>query len=136
MNKIEELLSILEVQAIESNDPDLRDSVNEARDELSELTGRTGQKMIGERIVCAAIKWGDLIIPSVRHHDRLMNVIIRNLKDPDYVFPTDTKLQGFVDNRHKFYNRADAYELVQQNGQHFNPNRNSHSRHLFSEGLY
>lgn len=91
-----------------------------------------------KRIVCAANKFPDgSIILGVRHWDRFMCNQANALG-----IKGGTEEQGFIDQFGTFYNRVEALELVKENGQHFDSQRNSHHDsiddcdELYSEGLY
>ena len=84
-------------------------------------------------IVCAAVRQNDLIVTGARHFDKIMNNIIRSL---DGCMLLKNWEQGFIDQYGKFYNREDAYKLVQLNGQTFDTKRNTSKTKLYSEGLY
>lgn len=89
-------------------------------------------------IVCAATQFDDnLVIAGARHFDDVMHGVIRR------IFPTLERAaecskseQGFIDQFGRFYTREEAYDIVQSNGQAFNPERNRSTKALFSEGLY
>ena len=86
-------------------------------------------------IVCAANRYGDLIIAGARHHDSIMRSITAKIgggsfKEGDED-TTDWKAgwdilmklcdgqeeQGFIDQFGRFYTRKDACRLAVQNGQ-------------------
>ena len=92
-----------------------------------------------EFIVCAANKYGDLILCGARHWDMLMhkqadaigNLEIRELRKEH------GEQQGFVNSQGEFRTRKEAREIVRNNGQHFDLERNGgDDTTLFSEGLY
>ena len=87
-------------------------------------------------VVCAANRYGDLIIPSARHHDPVMNNLIKILKSYGDA-PIGRDEQGFIDQFGGFMTRQEALIVVQQSGQPFNIQRNGGSgKMLFSEGIY
>lgn len=88
-------------------------------------------------IVCAANRVKDgTILAGVRHWDNIMYGVAKRLYDSDRsVFGIDTE-QGFIDQYGRFYNRKDAYDIVQKSGQPFNQERNGIIGELYSEGLY
>jgi hypothetical protein len=84
-------------------------------------------------IVCAANRYGDIIITGARHHDRIMRMAVKAIGGG---FSTDTERnigawkkgfealsrrgreeQGFIDQFGRFYSREDAMRLALQNGQ-------------------
>lgn len=86
-------------------------------------------------IVCAANKYGDIIVCSPRHHDVTMNVQIFAI-GKDKCKPSKG-CQGFVDQYGKFYSRKDAMRVVKESGQLFDIERNvGNDKVLYSEGLY
>ena len=84
------------------------------------------------RIVCAAIRNGDLIICGVRHHDMIMNRVLIALGQQN-VTHGDWE-QGFVDARGNFKTREQARRTAdfysQKNRERIHPTK------LFSEDLY
>lgn len=87
-------------------------------------------------IVCAANKLGGTILIGARHCDDIMHSVARRIYgDSTKMFFTKSE-QGFIDQFCRFYNRQDAYDIVQKNGQPFNAERNAIVGELYSEGLY
>lgn len=88
-------------------------------------------------IVCAANRTKDgTILAGARHWDDIMRTAAKKIYGGDRsVFGADTE-QGFIDQWGRFYNREDAYDIVQKNGQPFNQERNAIVGELYSEGLY
>ena len=84
-----------------------------------------------EIIVCAANRYGDLIVAGARHHDRVMNGVLRKIEG----IPRKGD-QGFINQFGEFRTREEAYKIVQENGQPFNQERNGTGDKLYSEGLY
>lgn len=85
-------------------------------------------------IVCAACRQHGLIVTGARHFDKLMVNVMVHLGSG---FKKGSAWeQGFIDQYGTFYNRKDAYVLVQYNGQPFNIMRNGAKDVLYSEGLY
>ena len=80
-------------------------------------------------IVCAANKYGDLIIAGARHHDSIMRSITAKIGGGDWKKGFDILMgdnwkengsceeQGFIDQFGRFYTREDACRLAVQNGQ-------------------
>ena len=87
-------------------------------------------------VVCAANRYGDLIIPSARHHDKVMNKLIVALWDVGNLDKKDNE-QGFIDQFGGFMTREEALIVVKQSGQPFDVERNGgDGKMLFSEGIY
>lgn len=83
------------------------------------------------RIVCAANRYEDIIVPSARHFDPLMHALI----DAIGVNITSGKWeQGFIDQHRKFYTRAEAWVIAEKNGQIIR--QVSSPGILYSENLY
>jgi hypothetical protein len=87
-------------------------------------------------IVCAACRsrWDKTIVAlGPRHWDPTMRGIAQRMGINDMI---DWE-QGFVDQWGNFHNRIDAMDIVKQNKQPFNLERNGgQDIELFSEGLY
>lgn len=84
-------------------------------------------------VVCAAINYDGLIICGARHHDKVMNDVIRKL--PDLV--KNTRIQGFIDQFGVFMDRTEALEVAKAAGQNVDMERNGgNGKILYSEGLY
>ena len=86
-------------------------------------------------VVCAANRYGDLIIPSARHHDKVMNEVIKAI---GWIKHTGVEVeQGFIDQFGGFMTREEALIVVKQSGQPFDVTRNGgNGRDLYSEGVY
>ena len=92
-----------------------------------------------EFIVCAANKYGDLILCGARHWDGLMHkqVDILGLDKFRELRKEHGEQQGFVNSRGEFRTRKEAMIIIKENGQPFDQDRNGGSDvTLFSEGLY
>ena len=102
-------------------------------------------------VVCAAIRFGDVILCGARHWDGVMRQQVRTIgsnplcSEPDGVRwdrgrsilrGEGKEEQGFIDQFGEYLTREHAMELVKANGQPFNIERNGGDIHLFSEGLY
>jgi len=84
-------------------------------------------------VVCAANKYGDLIIPSARHHDKVMNKLILEI---GYLIERECE-QGFINQFGEFLSREDAMIIAKKAGQKINKRGCGGSETiLFSEGLY
>lgn len=85
------------------------------------------------KIVCAAIKMNDVIIPCVRHWDENCHYLVDEIWDKEQqheIISSGNEIQGFLDNKGKFYNREEAAIL-------FNSYSDKKvSKLLFSEDLY
>jgi len=86
-------------------------------------------------IVCAAIRFGSLVLCGARHWDSAMISqveeigfrVVRDLGDEE---------QGFINQFSEFLTREEAMQVVKESGQPFNIERNRGDSCLFSEGLY
>ena len=85
------------------------------------------------KLICAAVKMNDVIIPCVRHWDENCHNIVDeiwNKEQQHCIIHNGHEVQGFLDNKGNFYNREEAAILF-----------NSYSdkkvgKLLFSEDLY
>lgn len=87
------------------------------------------------RIVCAAIRYEDIIICGSRHWDTGMRVImdcLRSKHKPEYRSRWE---QGFIDQTGAFHDRKEAYKIAKAANQ-VNDTRNGSETELYSEGLY
>jgi len=90
-----------------------------------------------QTIVCAACKSGSIILCGVRHWDKIMNKLFAKIKVAYPDLRSSGFEQGFVDQFGKFLTREEAMEIVKENGQPFDKERNGGSdKELYSEGLY
>lgn len=92
-----------------------------------------------EFIVCAANKYGDLILCGARHWDGVMHkqVDILGVEKFRELREKHGEQQGFINSLGEFRTREEAMNIVKGNGQPFNKERNGGSdKILFSEGLY
>lgn len=83
------------------------------------------------RIVCAANRYQDIIIPSARHFDPLMHDLIERL---GLNIPSGQWEQGFIDQHRRFYTRKEAWVIAEKNGQILE--QVSTPGILYSENLY
>jgi len=85
------------------------------------------------KIVCAAVKLGDVVIPCFRHWDDKCRVVIKNIFSLDEVkkiISEQKEVQGFIGTDGKFYDRIEAANI-------FNSySKKKSSKMLFSEDLY
>lgn len=89
-----------------------------------------------QMIVCAANKYGDRLVLGVRHHDALMQ---RVLRESDYAMHQRCdEEQGFVDNRGNFLSRTEAWKVAEEAGQiiHRCGGDTANGGTLYSENLY
>lgn len=64
-----------------------------------------------ERIVCAAVRdSAGVVVPGVRHYDRLMS-------RANFGANAEGDEQGFLTNRYRFVNRQEAWKIAEANGQ-------------------
>ena len=92
-----------------------------------------------EFIVCAANKYGDLILCGARHWDGIMHkqVELLGLDNFKKLRKEHGEQQGFINQFGEFRTRKEAREIVRKNGQTFSLKRNGgDDQTLFSEGLY
>ena len=82
-------------------------------------------------VVCAANKFDDVILCGARHWDKIMckQANMMGIKG-------GTEEQGFIDQFGTFLTREEAMQIVKDNGQAFDEDRNGQYDELFSEGLY
>lgn len=90
---------------------------------------------VPRRIVCAAIRYGDVIVCSARHHDRLMNDTIKKMGGREKLLDgAEKEEQGFIDQYGDYFTREEAAFIVRENGQQVrNPD---FKQYLCSEDLY
>ena len=87
--------------------------------------------IIGQhRIVCAAIRCGELIICGVRHKDRLMRQVASAIGHQSMGVDFE---EGFVDNNYEFQTREQAMLIARKAGQIISDTK---SVRLYSEDLY
>jgi hypothetical protein len=82
-------------------------------------------------VVCAANRFGDIILCGARHWDSIMRGQAKAMGIKAY----DAE-QGFIDQFGIFLTREEAYITVQESGQPFNAERNGCDHELYSEGIY
>lgn len=85
--------------------------------------------MIERQVVCAANRYGDLIVLGVRHHCPIMNKTLDLLKIDGF-----TKEQGFVDQWGNYMDRVEALEVLEANGRFIRDD--DFMDELYSENLY
>ena len=101
----------------------------DANSRLSALeTKLSASKGVGRRIVCAANKYGEYIIPGVRHFD----LIMRHIMTPSGIAD---QIQGFLDNQGNFLTGEEALPIAEAAGQIIR--RVCGDKHrLYSDSLY
>ncbi len=101
-----------------------------------EITWAEGADPVARHVVCAANKYGDIIVPGARHHDVGMNCLIAALGGRKKLLDdwNNAEEQGFIDQYGVFMSREEAAFVVVANNQ---PLRNRDPGHrLYSEDLY
>lgn len=95
----------------------------------------------GRFVVCAANRYGDLIVAGARHFDMVMHSQLRYIREDrllDFEILGRAE-QGFIDQYGVFMDREEAYDVAEKAGQ-LNVRRlksgNVGVRELFSEDLY
>lgn len=83
------------------------------------------------RIVCAANRYGNILIVAPRHFDPLMHEQIDRL---DIKISSSHWEQGFIDQHRRFYTREEAWKIAEFNGQIIRSV--SSPGKLYSENLY
>lgn len=84
------------------------------------------------RIVCAAVQLaGGLIVPSARHLDMTMRLVLASLGAETM----QGSRQGFIDQHGQFYSREEAWPIALGNGQIIKRCGGDGER-LYSENLY
>jgi hypothetical protein len=94
---------------------------------------------MGEFIVCAANKYGDLILCGARHWDGIMHKQVDILGVDKFrgLRKEHGEQQGFINSCGEFRTRTEAMVIVKNNGQPFDQARNGGGGdELYSEGLY
>lgn len=90
-------------------------------------------------VVCAACRYGELIVCSARHHDPVMNAQIRVLMEADEIgtHKRGDYEQGFIDQWGKFMTREEALAVATAAGQiNVRRPKTFPETELFSEDLY
>lgn len=100
-------------------------------DAMSDYWKNNGLVKPQQIIVCAALKVGDVLVCGARHCDKVM----RKQADAMGLNLMNTE-QGFIDQFGDFLTRKEAMQIVKENGQAFDIERNRGDSVLFSEGLY
>jgi hypothetical protein len=107
------------------------------RDNQDDL--ETYQGLSEPHIVCAAILYNyseePVVITGARHMDCIMRPIFKLMSEVKGCCPV--KIQGFIDQHGRFYDRRNAMKVVIASGQPFDAKRNGgNGDELYSEGIY
>lgn len=93
----------------------------------------------GRFVVCAACRYGDLIIAGARHYDKIMHSQLKYLKE-DKLFDFEKAgraEQGFIDQYGVFMDRKEALAVATAAGQiNVRREKTPGKDLLFSEDLY
>lgn len=96
-----------------------------------------GHPKAPKHIVCAANKFGAVLLIGARHWNQNMHAqadVHGGIKE---LRKLGKEEQGFIDQFGDYHNRVDALRIVKNNGQPFDEKRNGgNGTELFSEGLY
>ena len=85
-------------------------------------------------VVCAALKYGDLIVAGPRHFDHIMQPFLKDARERTGI---DTPDQGFIDQYGKYMSRREALEIATAEGQvGVRRPKGMPADRLFSEDLY
>lgn len=90
-------------------------------------------------VVCAACKYGDLIVCGARHYDKVMVSQLKAIPEDDEVrlMNRGEVIQGFIDQWGVFMNREEALVVAKAAGQiNYRRPKTSPEDELFSEDLY
>lgn len=93
----------------------------------------------GRFVVCAACKYGDVIICGARHYDRVMHSQLRAFDEESEVrmMNRGEVVQGFIDQYGVFMDRVEALEVATAAGQiNVRRKKTAPDDVLFSEDLY
>lgn len=85
------------------------------------------------KIICAAVKLGDIVFPCYRHWDDKCRVIIKKIlpiEDVKEMISSGKEIQGFIGTDGKFYTREEAAKIYNQYSE------KKVEKLLFSEDLY
>jgi hypothetical protein len=88
-------------------------------------------------VVCAACKYGPVILAGARHFDQVMHTQLREMGGAKVLRAKyGREEQGFINQFGEFLNREEAMMIVLENGQPFNIKRNGNqTNELYSEGI-
>jgi hypothetical protein len=90
-----------------------------------------------KHIVCAANRFGEVIICGARHWNQNMRQQASMMGGIKHLRSLGQEEQGFIDQFGDWHTREEAMQIVLKNGQPFNKERNGGGMScLFSEGLY
>jgi len=93
----------------------------------------------GRFVVCAACRYGEMVICGARHYDLVMHSVLAQLRE-DRLFDFEVAgkaEQGFIDQRGVFMDRREAYKVAEAAGQlNVRREKSPNCIELFSEDLY
>lgn len=91
-----------------------------------------------ERIVCAANKYNDVVIPGIRHGCNAMCDILDHMILLDKKFNRRGEIQGFLTSKHRFVDRQEAWKIAVEQNQivRLVGGNDSKGGTLYSENLY
>ena len=102
------------------------------------ITWTKGHDPVPRYVVCAAIRFGDLVICGARHYDGVMCRVIKELGGMELIHKglDNNKIeQGFIDQYGVFMSREEAAFIVEANNQSM-AEPGKACGHLISENLY
>jgi hypothetical protein len=102
---------------------------------MSDYWSDNGIEKPQQVVVCAACRYGQLILAGARHFDNVMRSQLEALPKRTQ-FISSLWEQGFIDQFGKFLTREEAMIIIKKSGQPFDIERNGDDNLLFSEGLY
>jgi len=92
------------------------------------------------RVVCAACKYGDVLIAGARHYDKVMLSQLKAFSKEHEIrmMSRGEVVQGFIDQFGVFMDRKEAMQIAKAAGQPIDIERGcgGDSETLYSEGLY
>jgi hypothetical protein len=91
-----------------------------------------------EFILCAAIKWGDVIVSGYRHRDCYKTLDALKSDIPEETYP-GREDQGFLTSKNRYVDRKEGWKIAKENnqikfGKEFSDNGDDSE--LISENLY
>ncbi len=82
------------------------------------------------KVICAAVKRGEVVIAGVRHWDMVMHKTVEAIGEENF---QGVEVQGFLDRYGTFLDRNEALDLAHEAGQ---VNKADCMGQLYSEDLY
>ena len=104
-----------------------------------EITWAEGHDPVARYVVCAANRFGDLVICGARHYDSVMCRVIKELGGMEAVhdgLERDDIEQGFIDQYGAFMSRDEAAFVVVSNKQAIAEPEQAELGRLISENIY